>query len=101
VHRNPFVEFVERQRVRIVLRWRGVKHSKSAAEEASPYLAQLADIEAHEEDVLLPAGREVSIVSYFVATLSADANAKVTSCCLALLSWYHDVNSLLDVPERP
>ena len=56
------MEFVERQRVRILLRWRGVAYSKPAAEEASPYLAQLADIEAHEEDLLLPAGREVSIV---------------------------------------
>ena len=75
MHRNPFVEFVERQRVRVVLRWRGVKHSKSAAEETSPYLAQLADIEAHEEDLLLPAGREVSIVSACPAILVARANA--------------------------
>ena len=75
MHRNPFVEFVERQRVRIVLRWRGIKHSKSAAEQASPYLAQLADIEAHEEDLLLPAGREVSIVSPFSAILSTHASA--------------------------
>jgi len=71
VHRNPFVEFVERQRVRFMLRWRGVKFSKSAAEEASPYLAQLAAIEAHEEDLLLPAGREVSIVSFCPASLAA------------------------------
>ena len=62
VHRNYFVEFVERWRVWAVLRRRGTMYSKLAAEEVSPYLAQLADIEQHEEELLTPAGREVSIV---------------------------------------
>ena len=69
VHRNWFVETVERQRVRLVLRWRRIKYSRSAAEEVSPYLAQLADIEAHEEDLLTPAGREVSIVRSLLAII--------------------------------
>ena len=62
LHRNRFVEFVEQWRVWAMLRWRGVKYSKLAAEEVSPYLAHLADVEEHEEELLTPAGRKVSIV---------------------------------------
>jgi hypothetical protein len=64
LHRNRFVEFVERWRVWAILRRRGMKYSKMATEEASPYLAHLADVEEHEEELLTPAGREVSIVRY-------------------------------------
>ncbi len=62
LHRNPFVEFIERWRVWAILRRHGKKYSKLAAEEVSPYLAHLADVEEHEEELLTPAGREVSIV---------------------------------------
>lgn len=88
MHRNAFVTFAERVRVRLLLYFRWIIYSEEEALMASGYLRFLARLEEKEEQLLLPAAREVSIVSInFLSEFERYLNGLLKKAAATCASW--------------
>lgn len=63
IDRNAFVRLAERVRIRLLLYFRWVIYSEEEALMASKYLRFLALLEEREQQLLMPAAQQVSLVS--------------------------------------